>query len=321
MEAAETRLKEEAEAAAQTTAAAAKEAAEAAEAAVKEVAEAAAEPLAAAAAVVAAAVDGKAGAAEPAGTVQVGCEALGRAARGPASRLSRALGPPRSRGKEPSPPPLLRRRYKGAGGRRQAQGLSRVPAAALAPLTINPNPPGRDPPPPSPRPPPPFSAPQVNLAVHRETSPGQDVWLVGSAPALGEWDLDQALALAWTVRAGRRNGARSEAGRGGKEQGGRFTGALHCRVAPLSPPPCASSKMPASACPPPAGAPACASSPARLCFQDGHVWRATIDVDLSAATHIEYKVRPACGGAASWQGRCMLKAKAAGIRWGPLNQT
>jgi hypothetical protein len=36
--------------------------------------------------------------------------------------------------------------------------------------------------------------------VHRETAPGQDVWVVGSGPALGDWDLGKAVALKWTVR-------------------------------------------------------------------------------------------------------------------------
>jgi len=43
---------------------------------------------------------------------------------------------------------------------------------------------------------------EVEIAVRCETQPGQDVWVVGSIPALGSWDLDGALALAWTVRAG-----------------------------------------------------------------------------------------------------------------------
>lgn len=39
---------------------------------------------------------------------------------------------------------------------------------------------------------------EVEIAVRCETQPGQDVWVVGSIPALGSWDLDGALALAWT---------------------------------------------------------------------------------------------------------------------------
>jgi alpha-amylase len=39
---------------------------------------------------------------------------------------------------------------------------------------------------------------KVAIAVRRETQPGQDVWVVGSLPALGEWDLEKALALTWT---------------------------------------------------------------------------------------------------------------------------
>ncbi|KAI8466753.1 MAG: hypothetical protein J3K34DRAFT_524304 [Monoraphidium minutum] len=39
---------------------------------------------------------------------------------------------------------------------------------------------------------------KVDIAVRRETQLGQDVWLVGAGPALGEWDVAAALPLAWT---------------------------------------------------------------------------------------------------------------------------
>lgn len=74
----------------------------------------------------------------------------------------------------------------------------------------------------------------VEIAVRRETSPGQDVWLVGSHPALGVWDLSNALALEWT---------------------------------------------------------------------EGHVWRATIEVDPTQTPTIEYKAVLKCAdGPTIWEG-------------------
>ncbi|GBF94408.1 hypothetical protein Rsub_07222 [Raphidocelis subcapitata] len=74
---------------------------------------------------------------------------------------------------------------------------------------------------------------KVEIAVKRETQPGQDVWVVGSLPALGEWSLDAALPLAWT---------------------------------------------------------------------EGHVWRATIEVDPSETAHIEYKAVLKCPDSVIWEG-------------------
>ncbi|KAI8476954.1 MAG: hypothetical protein J3K34DRAFT_455529 [Monoraphidium minutum] len=75
---------------------------------------------------------------------------------------------------------------------------------------------------------------KVEIAVRRETLPGQDVWVVGSAPALGGWDLGSALALEWT---------------------------------------------------------------------EGHVWRATIEVDPSEVPSIEYKAVLKCAdGPTIWEG-------------------
>lgn len=38
--------------------------------------------------------------------------------------------------------------------------------------------------------------------MHCCTKMGQDVWLVGSHPCLGAWDLEKALPLSWTVGRG-----------------------------------------------------------------------------------------------------------------------
>ena len=39
---------------------------------------------------------------------------------------------------------------------------------------------------------------QVSFAVHKRTSPGEDLVLAGSHTALGSWDLGAALPLRWT---------------------------------------------------------------------------------------------------------------------------
>lgn len=40
---------------------------------------------------------------------------------------------------------------------------------------------------------------QVEVGVQRETRPGQWVVLVGGHPALGNWDVEKALRMTWTV--------------------------------------------------------------------------------------------------------------------------
>lgn len=75
---------------------------------------------------------------------------------------------------------------------------------------------------------------KVDVAVRCCTQPGQSVCLVGSHPALGSWNADSALALAWT---------------------------------------------------------------------EGHVWRASIEVDPSECSRIEYKAILKCAdGPAIWEG-------------------